>query len=49
MIYDNFQVDYFYLEACGKKKREKFLFYLNKSKNYRIIVSLKKIYSLFTC
>lgn len=48
MIYDNFQVDYFYLEARGKK-REKFLFYLNKSKNYRIIVSLKKIYSLFTC
>lgn len=39
----------FIWKHVGGKKREKFLFYLNKSKNYRIIVSLKKIYSLFTC
>lgn len=42
MIYDNFQVDYFYQ---NKKERN---FCPIKSKNYRIIVSLKKIYLLFT-
>lgn len=44
MIYDNFQVDYFYQ---NKKKRER-NFCPIKFKNYRIIVSLKKIYLLFT-
>lgn len=40
MIYDNFQVDYFY----QNKKERNFC----PIKNYRIIVSLKKIYLLFT-